>query len=285
MPSSANSTVLLAGSALLVAAAAAAFLPGTKSSTGGITEITDIDDSEEDFITEQDVCKIFDRLFMEMQAVLGQLGQQIQQLQMAGQQIPEAQLRQLLKSEFERALLSKQNQVFEEHDVDADCLEEATWEFLDAPDQYPDARKSVERFQKLWQNVSGENVVGKRPGKDAAGTLIEEEKLEVLKPDKLIEAAEVYFSSLTDAMRVIIQKYTDEGRDMNTPQTAQALQMEFASVANDAGSEALEKFGCTLAQFQKSVEANATIPSVGRALQMIQMKQQQEMMEMGLPGM
>ena len=98
MSSSASSTVLLAGSALLVAAAAAAFLPKGTSDTHELEEIDELPEGE--YITEEDVCKIFDRLFMEMQGVLSQLGQQIQQLQMAGQQIPEAQLRQLLKGEF-----------------------------------------------------------------------------------------------------------------------------------------------------------------------------------------
>ena len=49
-------------------------------------------------ITEDDVCKIFDKLFLEMQGVLQQLSQQIQQIQMSGQQISEAQIRQALKN-------------------------------------------------------------------------------------------------------------------------------------------------------------------------------------------
>lgn len=262
-----------------MAAAAAAFLP--KGSSGGY-EVEDIEDMpESDFITEEDVCKIFDRLFMEMQAVLGQLGQQIQQIQMAGQQIPEAQLRQLLKGEFERALNVKQKQVFEDNDVDEDCLEEATWEFLDQPDKYPNAKKAIERFQKLWENVSGESVVGKRPGK--LGEVVEEEPKEILPAEKLIEVAEIYFDALTGAMRGLVAKYKEEGKDLNSPAVAQQLHMEFGAKAEDAGDEALKNLGCTKQQFQMSIQAHSQKPQVGRSLAMLQMKQQQELMAMGIP--
>lgn len=269
----------MAGSALLMAAAAAAaFYPSNDRSSG--LEIAEIDEfSNEDFITENDVCKIFDRLFVEMQSVLQQLGAQIQQIQMSGQQIPEAQLRQLLKTEFERALTVKQKIVFEDYDVDEDCLEEATWEFLEKEKEHPKVKKAVERFQQLWENVSGESVVGKRPGK------VTEDSEEILEPEKLIEAAEIYFGSLTSCMRTLVKKYQAEGKDLQTPQVAQQLQMEFSSSAQDSGSEALEKQGITHRQFQKSIEAHASKPQVGRALSMLQMKQQQELMSLGIPGM
>lgn len=280
MPSSGSSTVLLAGSAILMAAAAAAFYPSKDNAASSKLDIADIDDlSEEDYITEDDVVKIFDRLFVEMQSVLQQLGAQIQQIQMAGQQIPEAQLRQLLKSEFERALVVKQKSVFEEHDVDEDCLEEATWEFLEKEDEHPRVKKAVERFQQLWENVSGESVVGKRPGK------VTDEPEDVLDPEKLIEAAEIYFGALTSCMGDLVKKYQADGKDLQSPQVAQQLQMEFSSSAQDAGSDALEKQNITHRQFQKSVEAHASKPQVGRALQMLQMKQQQELMSMGVPTM
>lgn len=279
MSSSTSSTVLLAGSALVVAGFAASMFSGNKStSSSTITEIDD-DDEQTDFITEEDVCKIFDRLFMEMQQVLGQLSQQIQQLQMAGQQIPEAQLRQILKSEFEKALTTVQVRVYEENDVDADCLEEATWEFLDQPEQYPKAKVAVERFQKLWENVSGESVVGKRPGQADP----EEEKIEPLSPEKLVEAAEVYFDALTGAMKVLVEKYNDEGKDLKSPAVAQQLNMEFSASANDAGAAALAELGSNPNHFQKSIEVHASKPQVGRALQMLQMKQQQELMALGVP--
>lgn len=277
--------MLLAGSALLMAAAAVTMFPSKgKKGDGSSPEITEIDDDspDEDYITEFDVCKIFDKLFLEMQGVLGQLGQQIQQLQMSGQQIPEAQLRQLLKAEFERALSVKQAQVYEENDVDADCLEEATWEFLDQPDKHPKAKMAVERFQKLWESVSGEAVVGKRPGQVSEEST---KKIDLLSPEAVIQAAEVYFGSMTETMRVLIQRYKEEGKDLNSPEVAQQLNMEFSSAANEAGDMALGQKGFTLNQFQKSVEAHAGVPQVGRALQMLQMKNQQEMMAMGIPGM
>lgn len=266
---------------MLVVGAAAALLSG--KSAGPSVDLQEIHETPEgDFITEQDVCKIFDRLFVEMQGVLGQLGQQIQQLQMAGQQIPEAQLRQLLKGEFERALGVKQKVIFEDNDVDEDCLEEAVWEFLDSPDKYPKAKMAIERFQKLWENVSGESVVGKRPGK--AVEEIDVGTIEILEPERLIEVAEIYFDALTGAMRSVVDKYKAEGRDMNSPGVAQQLQMEFSTVADEDGNEALKKLGLSKQQFQKSIEAHATKPQIGRALQMLQMKQQQQLMAMGIGG-
>jgi hypothetical protein len=274
--------VLLAGSALFVAAAAAVLFPSSsRSNTSNFIEEID-EEPQDEFISERDVCQIFDRLFVEMQNVLGQIGQQIQQIQMTGQQIPEAQLRQLLRGEFERALVEKQKSVFEANDVDQDCLEEATWEFLDQPEKYPEARKSVERFQKLWENVSGESVVGKRPGKAVEET---KEPLELMAPERLIEVAEVYFDALSDAMRELVTRYKEEGKDMSSPVVAQRLTLEFSSVANDVGAEALEREGCTLQQFQKSIETHANKPEVGRALATLQMKQQQEFMSLGLVGM
>jgi len=276
-----SSTKLLIGSALLVAAAAASSMlsSGKASSSRDITEIDD-EVEEGDYITEEDVCKVFDRLFMEMQAVLAQLSQTVQQIQMSGQHIPEQQLRQILKSEYERALLVKQKQALEEADMDYDCFEEATWEFLEKEEEYPKVKRSVERFQKLWENVSGESVVGRRPGK----TSIEEEKVELLSAEKTIEAAEVYFDSLTNAMSELVQGYKKEGKDLRDPSVAQKLQLDFAGAANDAGEEALKGMGISLSQFQKSIEANASNPQVGRSLGMLQMKQQQALVSMGVPA-
>jgi hypothetical protein len=59
--------------------------------------------------------------------------------------------------------------------------------------------------------------------------------------------------------------------------------MQFASVVNDKGEEALQGVGVTLAQFKSSVEANASNPTVGRSLAMMQMKQQQTLVSMGVP--
>ena len=229
-----------------------------------------------EYITQDDVCKIFERLFLEMQGVLAQLSQQVQQIQMQGQQIPEAHLRELLKREFENALTIKQGLVFEEFGVDADCLEEAVWEFMNEEDEK--VVKSVERFQKLWENVSGERVVGRRPGK-----LLEEDQGELLDAEGTVEAAKVFFSALTMRMKELVQEYQEEGKSLQDPAVARELNMKFSSTGNDAGEDALKEQGISFRVFQASIEKNAANPSVGRALQMLQIQQQQEIMSMGVP--
>jgi hypothetical protein len=277
MPSSSSSVLLGAG---LLVAAAALYTSKSRSSSKGITDIDDEDEfAEGDFITEEDVVKIFDRLFLEMQAVLATLSQQVQQIQQSGQVIPEKQLRQLLKAEFERALVVKQQQVFEEYDLDEDCLQEATWEFIQKEGQYPKVKKTVERFQKLWENVSGENVVGWSPGQEMKMA----EEFEILSASKIVEAAEVYFGALTSAMADLVQNFKAQGKDLRETAVAQELHMQFASLANDKGEDALKGMGIGLSQFQKSIEANAQNPTVGRALAMLQMQQQQAMVSMGVP--
>lgn len=286
MSTSTLSSKLLIGSALLVAAAAAKSYMSTSSNepssnSRDLVEI-DADDEGEDFITGEEVCKVFDRLFMEMQGVLAQLSHTVQQIQMSGQVIPEQQLRQLLITEYERALNVKQQQALEEADMDYDCFEEATWEFLEKEIEYPKVKKSVERFQKLWENVSGENVVGKRKGGSKSATV--EEVVELLSAPKTVEVAEVYFDALTNAMGDLVQGYKKEGKNLRDPAVAQQLQMEFSSVANDKGEEALKEMGISQMQFQKSIEANASDPQVGRSLAMMQMKQQQALVSMGVPA-
>ena len=278
-----SSNKLLIGSAILVAAVAAkSFMSNeTSSDSNELVEIEDISE-DQDFITGEDVCKVFDRLFMEMQAVLAQLSHTVQQIQMSGQVIPEKQLRQLLITEYERALTVKQKQALDEADMDYDCFEEATWEFLDNEEAYPKVKKSVERFQKLWENVSGENVVGRRKGSSKEAKV--EEPIEVLSATRTIEVAEIYFDALTNAMGELVTEFKKEGKDLKDPSVAQQLQMEFSSAANDKGEEALKELGVTQLQFQKSIEANASHPQVGRSLAMMQMKQQQALISMGVPA-
>ena len=284
--------LLLSGAALAVAAGAYYVTSsGSKSRELGGADV-DIDDLDNaaDCITEDDVCAIFDQLFVQMQSVLAQLSQQIQQIQMSGQSIPEPQLRQLLRQEFDRALTSIQGKVFEENDVDEDCLQEATWEMLGEPEKYPKAKKAVERFQKLYENVTGEKVVGRRPGggggeddKEAAKAI--EAAVADISEEKLLRAAEIYFDALTGAMAAIVKRLKDEGKDLRNPSVAQQLQMEFAGSANETGEEALEKEGITLDTFRAAIEKHSSSPAVGRTLTMLQMKQQQELMALGVPSM
>lgn len=280
-----SSRVFLGSALLLAAAAATSYITSrsvSSSSSDNSRELAEIDDEESsnndgDFITGDDICKIFDRLFMEMQGVLAQLSHTIQQIQMSGQVIPEQQLRQLLITEYQRNLTQKQNQALEEADMDYDCFEEATWEFLDKEVEYPKVKKSVERFQKLWENVSGEKVVGVRKGAEK-----EEIVVELLSAQKTIEAAEVYFEALTNAMSDLVQSYKKDGKNLRDPKVAQDLQMAFSNVANEQGEEALGGLGISDTQFQKSIEANASNPQVARSLGMLQMKQQQALASLGV---
>jgi len=242
------------------------------------TELVEI--ADEDLISEKDIVKIFDTLFLQMQSVVAQLSQQIQQIQMAGQRIPEPQLRMILKQEFERAVVAKQSAIFEENGVDEECLRDATWEFIElgnAP-----VKSAVERFQKLYENVTGERVVGKRPG----GKELKKEDegpTEILSAEKLMDVAEEYFDAISEAMKGVVKEF--EGKDLKHPAVAQELQMKFASVANDAGENSLKKKNITLNSFRASIEAHSANPAVGRKLAMLQMKQQQDLVAMGISNM
>lgn len=284
MPSSTSVALAAGASALLVAAAY--FTKSSQSPPRSMEDIEDID-AEEDCITEGDVVDIFDQLFLQMQSVLAQLSQQIQQIQMSGQQIPEAQLRQLLQQEFERALKSMQGKVFEDNDIDEDCLQEATWEFLEDPEKYPKAKKAVERFQKLYENVTGEKVVGRKPGGGGPANAITSgvDAAADITKDQLLEAAEAYFDALTKAMTNIVMQFKDEGKNLQDPKVAQALNMEFASAANDAGDDALKEKGLTSDGFRAAIEKYSQSPDVGRTLAMLQMKQQQQLQALGIPAM
>jgi len=276
----------MGGALLVVAAAATTYFTafaGKGSTKGDLGDIDDMDD-EVEYITEDDVVKVFERLFLEMQAVVGSLSQQIQQIQMSGQMIPEKQLRQILRNEFERALSIKQQQVFDAFGIEEDCLKEAVWEMFakedEQPNSYPKAVKSVERFQKLWENLTGESVIGKRPGQSTSRSA-PEPPMEILSPEKVVEAAEIYFGALTKTMENLVNKLKAEGKNPQDLAVAKELQMEFSAVANDKGEEALQTLGIKLNQFQKSIEANAQNPTVARSLAMLQMKQQQELAALG----
>ena len=205
---------------------------------------------------------------------------------MSGQMIPEAQLRQLLKAEFERALVACQVQVFEENDVDADCLEEATWEFMEEGDKYPKVKRAVERFQKLYESISGEEVVGWTPskGKDksSGGGGAKKE----LSAEELIKAATLYFETLTEKMVEIAKEYKAAGKDLKDPKVSQQYQMEASSDANDVAEEKLKsEMDIVMSDFRAAVDKHSRVPAVGQTLGMLQIKQQQELMAAGVPMM
>lgn len=268
-----SKSVFLAGSALFVAGLGYSLLSSNKDRSVDLAEI-----DEDDCITEAEVVEIFDALFLQTQDILAKIMQQIQALQMAGQSIPEAQLKGLLKIEMERALLERQKKLLDQFGFDYDCLEEATWEFLEDEDKYPKVKKAVDRLQKLWESTTGEPVAGWRPGKATQNAITAED---LLPPDILIQVAEKYFSALTECMREIVDRYKAEGKSLQDPMVQQLLNREFAEKANDAGEEAIGNEGISMSVFEGSIKEHSNNPNVGRALGMLQMRQQQELMALG----
>jgi hypothetical protein len=276
-----STVVLAAGATLLAASLGLGFLAmtsannkkqfGTPSESRALATVTEIDDEDHqdqgDFITESDVCKIFDQLFTELQNAFSQLMNQVQQLQMAGQRIPEQQLQIIMKQELERALRMKQGPIVEMAGLDMDCFEEATWEFIDQKNTK--VQTAVERIQKLWQTATGELVVGWKPGKELVMS-------EPLGPDETVVAATAYFKALTECMRRLIQEYEIQEKDLQSPAVQQQLNLDFGTQANEAGEAALEHLGYSQAQFEASVAAHKDNNDVARALTMLSMQQQQD---------
>ena len=278
-----NNTTLIAAITCSILAGTYYFISSKKSKKESNDNKNDTDNVE--YITEEDVVKVFDALFIQMQNVISQLGQQIQQIQMMGQNIPQAQLRQLIKGEFERALLAKQGQIFDEHGMDEDCVQEATMEFLAEPEKYPKAKKAVQRFQMLWENVSGEQVSA-TPSKESSAVSSTPAKKESLSKEKLLESCTIYFDALTNAMRDIVQNLKDKGANLADPMVLNQMQMEFASVANDKGEQELkDKMGVSLDVFRSSIEKYGEDPEVTRTLALLQMKQQQDLASLGVAAM
>jgi hypothetical protein len=233
------------------------------------------DDDDVDYITEQDVVKVFDKLFLEMQNLMSSIAQQLQQMKMMGHEFPESQLRGLLKSELTRNLSVKQQVVLEQYNMDYSCLEEATWEFLEQEHEYPKARRAVERFQQLWSSVTDDDVVGWRPSG------VKKQKVEILTTAVTIQCAVAYFAALTDAMKTLFAKYKTEGKDMKNQAVLQELNIEFAHMTDDVGEETLASLGATVKQFEASVKAHTDDPEVGRALAELQMQQQRDFANLG----
>eukprot|EP00984_Skeletonema_dohrnii_P037415 scaffold39462_cov161-Skeletonema_dohrnii-CCMP3373.AAC.2 len=267
MPSSPTTLAAVAAGCTILAYGASR-LTSKKSTSSTDLALTDLDDeilSEEDCISADDVVAIFDKLFLTMQNVVVQLSQQVQQIQMSGQMIPEAQLRQLLKAEFERALVACQVQVFEENDVDADCLEEATWEFMEEGEKYPKVKRAVERFQKLYESISGEEVVGWTPNKGKTPTAGGSKK--ELSAEELIKAATLYFETLTEKMVEIAKEYKAAGKDLKDPKVSQQYQMEASSDANDVAEEKLKsEMDIQMSDFRAAVDKHSRVPAVGQTL-------------------
>ena len=287
-PMSSSSLTIPIGAAVAAGCSLLAYgISRTRNSTKiDLSDLDEIDD-EEDLITPELVEDIFDKLFISMQQVVMQLSQQVQQIQMAGQVIPEKQLRQLLKGEFERALTSCQAQVFEDNDVDAECLEEATWEFMESPDEYAKVKRAVERFQKLYDSISGSETFGWTPSKsknDPAKTDTSVVVKKDMSPDELTMAATIYFDAITEKMIETAKSWKESGKDLKDPEVAKRFQLEACTDANEAGEEKLKsEMGVRMADFRSAIDKHSRIPSVGQRLGMLQMKQQQQLAAAGVP--
>jgi hypothetical protein len=288
-----NNVILAAGATLLVASFGLGYMafrttsnkgiyndtdPNELSSSRALTTVTEIDDIDDEdnnnngeYITENDVIKIFDQLNVELQNAFNQLMNQVQQIQMTGQRIPEQQLQLIMKQELERALLIKQGPIIEMHHIDYDCLQEATWEYMNPvnANYSVKVKTSVEKLQKLWQTATGEHVIGWTP-------FTEPVQCEVLNPEQTIEAATAYFNALTNCMRNLIQEYEQGGKDLHHPMIQQELNIDFTNTANDVGELALQNLGYTQQQFEKSVTEHQNNTTVTRALTMLSIQQQQE---------
>jgi hypothetical protein len=253
------------------------------SSSSNTIDLRDIEDSEEemkeeDMITVEEIVNIFDALFMELQGVFGQLMQQVQQIQMTGNVIPEKQLKGLIRAELQRALTVKQKLIIvDQYQMDMKCCEEATWEFI-VQDQNPAVIKAVERFQKLWENATGDAVTGWIPGQTSK---TDPSNMVPVRPEEIIEAAEIYFNALTDCMKQLVAEYQRNGKDLKNPMIQQELNMEFSMKISDVGEDALRHhMNMSLSQFEYHIKAHSGNPTVGQALGMLQIKQQQDLMSL-----
>jgi len=142
---------------------------------------------------------------------------------------------------------------------------------LDNAEEFPKVKRSVERFQVLYENVTGLKV----PRRGGGGS----ETIECMSKVDTMESAKVYFEALTNVVRQVAQKYEREGLNFADPAVAQKFQMEFSSCANDVGEEALKKKGATLDSFQASIMKHQDDPAVGRLLESLKNKQMEVMSE------
>jgi hypothetical protein len=288
MTSSTN-TVIIAASFSLALISIGHLLPSSsKPSPSSTSSEVEKEINPEDCIKPEDIIAVFDTLFTQMQKVLGQISTQIQQMQMSGQNIPETQLRILLKAEFERALVAQQIIVFEEHDMDEESLRDATWSFLRHSNEYPKVKRAVERYQKLYETITGEKIVGRRPGdlnEDKRNDNVHCSDVPIISKETLLSAATVYFDALTSAMSSVVKEFQKQGLSLSDKVVAEKLNIEFASKANNVGEVALDKIGVTLDGFEAAIQKYSQDRDVGQKLAMLQMKQQQEFIAMGIPSL
>jgi hypothetical protein len=284
-----NTVVLATGAAALIAMGVGLMAMGgggSASSHGGDDEqqqqltIREIDDTavdgNGDYITEEDVTDVFDKLFLEAQNQVGKIMQQLQQLQRMGQSLPEAQVQAVLHNTLTEAIVATQTAVLAAKGIDEDCFEEATWEFV-VQLQNRNVTAAVQRLQRLWQSTTGEPVVGWTPGQSI-------DQPELLSADETILAAQVYYTALTQAIKDVVAQFKNDNRksDLSSPAVQQELNMAIGTVGSKVAEDALLAMHVSQVQFEASVKAHQDNEQVARALTMLSMKQQQELQSIGI---
>jgi hypothetical protein len=284
---SSNNTAILAAGASLLAIGVGFLALGSSSSKGStknddsqelvLREIDDdlvIESSAGDFITEDDIIDVFDKIFLEAQNKTALIMQQLQQLQRMGNTLPEAQVQAVLHQTLSEAIQTTHMAALDAAGIDEDCFEQAVWEFV-VDDQNRTVIAAVERLQRLWQSTTGEPVVGWTPGRTM-------ETPDILDPGETIEAARVYYDALTNGIKDVVLQFRADGKNLQSPTIQQELNMAIGTTGGKVAEEALLSINVTQVQFEASVKAHSDNENVARALTMLSMKQQQELQSIGI---
>ena len=297
MSSAASSSMfLLAGSAIVVAALAAPFVFPVRKK------------QDDEFITADEVVKLWDQLYVEAQHIASAMFQQLQQLIQVGA-IPESQAGNFIANAILESLPKLQTKVCNEFGVEYDCWEEATWEFVNEGDVK--VQKAVERFQSLFAHFTGNReFIGKRPTHQtstgasttttlpptanstertyptAPNVMTEMDDIDTdptpLSAEELIMAAQAFFNAATMAAKMVTDNAKANGVDLTDPVEARGLVSELGQVTESLTEEALESFGLTTATFQETIAAQAQNPKIGRALMIVQHQHTMALQAMGL---
>lgn len=294
MSSASSSMFLLAGSAILVAALAAPFVFPIRKK------------QDDEFITADEVVKLWDQLYVEAQNIVTTMYQQLQQLIQIGA-VPEAQVGNIIANSILESLPKLQTKVCNQFGVEYDCWEEATWEFVEEGDQK--VQKAVERFQSLFAHFTGNReFIGKRPTKEkptisttdiplnanstertyptARGVMTDMDDIDTdptpLSADEIIMAAQAFFNAATIAAKMVTDNAKANGVDLTDPVEVQGLVSELGQVTESLTEEALASFGLTSTSFQETIAAQAQNPKIGRALMIVQHQHTMALQAMGL---
>lgn len=263
----------LTGAALVAASLGLGYMTYANSTESGARSLTDIEDEDEgDFITEEEVVQIFDKLFLEAQNKIAEIMGQIQKMKMIGQNIPDAQIQMFMRQELEESISKKQKALTAQAGIDDICLEEAVWEFIEKGSSK--VKTTVERLQRLWQTTTGESVVGWRPG-------VQQAVEDILSPAETIDAAKVYYDSITAAIKGVVLEYKQSGKDLQSPSVQQDLNLDIAQATTPAAETGLAKVNISQSQFEASVKEHMNNPKVAQALTVLQMQQTREIQGVG----